>query len=134
LVRGGPRPAVFKNILLTTRQPGQADRKTMTSSAAAQGKERDAIGSRIWYRMQERSKGRMGRQDTDLNIIAERMQQVLERDYAYVEWRVLVQPDADAEPWLFVHALTGDFRYGVASVVRGRPCCTRRRTYHNRRK
>jgi hypothetical protein len=55
-------------------------------------------------------------QDTDLNVIAERMQQVLERDYAYLEWRVLVQAEsgagADAEPCLFVHARTRDFRYG----------------------
>jgi PhoPQ-activated pathogenicity-related protein len=55
-------------------------------------------------------------QDTDLNVIAERMQQVLERDYAYLEWRVLMQSEAgaeaDAESWLFVHARTRDFRYG----------------------
>jgi hypothetical protein len=55
-------------------------------------------------------------QDTDLNVIAERMQQVLERDYAYLEWRVLVQAEsgagAFAEPCLFVHARTRDFRYG----------------------
>ncbi len=55
-------------------------------------------------------------QDTDLDTLVERMQQVLERDYAYLEWRVLVQPEpsagASAEPWLFVHARTRDFRYG----------------------
>ncbi len=57
----------------------------------------------------------MSMQDTDQNTLVERMQQVLERDYAY-EWRVLVQAEPDAgasaEPWLFVHARTRDFRYG----------------------
>ncbi|MDP9309970.1 MAG: hypothetical protein M3R24_03565 [Chloroflexota bacterium] len=55
-------------------------------------------------------------QDTGLNTIADQMQQVLERDYAYLEWRVLVQAESGigttAEPWLFVHARTRDFRYG----------------------
>ena len=58
----------------------------------------------------------MGMQDTDLDTLVERMQQVLERDYAYLEWRVLVQAEPNAggiaEPWLFVHARTRDFRYG----------------------
>jgi hypothetical protein len=54
----------------------------------------------------------MEMQDAELDLITERMQQVLERDYAYLEWRVLVQPDADAELWLFVHARTRDFRSG----------------------
>ncbi len=55
-------------------------------------------------------------QDTDLNTIADHMQQVLEREYGHLEWRVLVQPAPDAAPsaelWLFVHARTRDFRYG----------------------
>ncbi len=54
--------------------------------------------------------------DTDLNIIADHMQQVLDREYGHLEWRVLVQPAPDAapsaEPWIFVHARTRDFRYG----------------------
>jgi hypothetical protein len=58
----------------------------------------------------------MGMQDTDLNIIAERMQQVLNREYASLEWHVLVQAEpgagAAAEPWFFVYARTRDFQYG----------------------
>ncbi len=58
----------------------------------------------------------MGMQDTDLDTLVERMQQVLERDYAHLEWRVLVQAGPEggssAEPWFFVHARTRDFRYG----------------------
>ncbi|MDP9314602.1 MAG: hypothetical protein M3R24_27610 [Chloroflexota bacterium] len=66
--------------------------------------------------MHELPEGRMSMQDTDLDTLVERMQQVLERDYAYLEWRVLVQAEAgvgaSAEPWLFIHARTRDFRYG----------------------
>ncbi len=80
------------------------------------GKEEKVSASCMRYRMHELPKGRMGMQDTDLDTIVERMQQVLERDYAYLEWRVLVQAEpsagAAAEPWLFVHARTRDFRYG----------------------
>ena len=54
-------------------------------------------------------------QDTDLDTLVERMQQVLERDYDYLAWRVLVQAEpgagAAAEAWLVVHARTRDFRY-----------------------
>lgn len=53
-------------------------------------------------------------QDTDLNVIAARMHQVLEHDYAYLVWRVLVQAEsgagATAEPWLFVHTRTSSSR------------------------
>lgn len=55
-------------------------------------------------------------QNADLDTLAERMQQVLDRDYAHLLWRVLVQGDAEAEaspdPWLVVHARTRDFRSG----------------------
>lgn len=58
----------------------------------------------------------MDTQDPDLDTLVARMQQVLERDYASLAWRVLVQAEpgagADAEPWLFVHARTRDFRSG----------------------
>ena len=43
------------------------------------------------------------------------MQQLLERDYPRLEWRVLVGPSPNPEeptdPWVFVHARTRDFRY-----------------------
>jgi hypothetical protein len=43
------------------------------------------------------------------------MQQLLEQEYARLEWRVLLSPappDGTAnEPWVFVHARTRDFRY-----------------------
>ena len=55
-------------------------------------------------------------QDADLDTLAERMQQVLDRDDAHLAWRVLVQGDAEAqaapESWLVVHARTRDFRAG----------------------
>ena len=56
----------------------------------------------------------MKMQDTDLDTLVKTMQQVMDREYAYLEMRVLVQaePGASAEPWLFVHARTRDFRYG----------------------
>jgi hypothetical protein len=58
----------------------------------------------------------MDMQDADLDTIAERMQQVLDRDYAHLAWRVLVQEAAGVEaapdPWLVVHARTRDFRSG----------------------
>ena len=43
------------------------------------------------------------------------MQQLLERDYARLEWRVLVGPSPSQgeaqDPWVFVHARTRDFRF-----------------------
>ena len=43
------------------------------------------------------------------------MQQILDRDYAHLEWRVLAGPAPNgagtAEPWMFVHVRTRDFRY-----------------------
>ena len=42
------------------------------------------------------------------------MQQALDREYARLEWRVLVGPPPTGEahdPWVFVHARTRDFRY-----------------------
>ena len=42
------------------------------------------------------------------------IQQLLERDYPHLEWRVLFNPapaeQTATEPWLFVHARTRDFR------------------------
>lgn len=110
--------ASSQSILLNTLQQwlGHADLKTAAIYADAQGEEDQASSSRMWYRMHELPEGRMGMQDTDLDTLVEPMQQVLERDYAYLEWRVLVQADAErgpsAEPWLVVHARTRDFRYG----------------------
>ena len=55
-------------------------------------------------------------QNTELDTLVARMQQVLDRDYAHLEWKVLVlgAPRAETpnEPWVFVHARTRDFRYG----------------------
>ncbi len=54
---------------------------------------------------------------TNKNIDATvaQMQQLLEQEYARLEWRVLLSPappDGTAnEPWVFVHARTRDFRY-----------------------
>ena len=51
----------------------------------------------------------------DIDVTVAQMQQLLEREYAKLEWRVLVsptRPDGTAnEPWVFVHARTRDFRY-----------------------
>ncbi len=51
----------------------------------------------------------------DIETTVAQMQQWLERDYARLEWRVLVSPtpaDRTAnEPWVFVHARTRDFRF-----------------------
>ena len=56
----------------------------------------------------------MSIQDTELDKVVEHMQQVLEREYAYLEWRVLVQTESGAgtaaEPWVFVHARTRGVR------------------------
>ena len=44
-----------------------------------------------------------------------KMQQILERDYPHLEWRVRFTPAAPAEhpanPWVVVHARTRDFQY-----------------------
>ena len=43
------------------------------------------------------------------------MQQMLDRDYPHLEWRVRVTPAPPAEqqsaPWVVVHARTRDFQY-----------------------
>ena len=43
------------------------------------------------------------------------MQQILERDYLHLEWRVRFSPPSSAaqagEVWVFVHARTRDFQY-----------------------
>ena len=53
--------------------------------------------------------------DKDIETAVAQMQQVLEREYSRLEWRVMVSPtppDGTAnEPWVFVHARTRDFRY-----------------------
>ena len=53
--------------------------------------------------------------DTEIEATAARMQQILEREYAHLEWRVLVSPAAQDrdrdEPAIFVHTRTRDFRY-----------------------
>lgn len=55
-------------------------------------------------------------QDTDMDALAERMQQVLERDYVHLEWRVLVPAEggvpSSPASGIVVHARTRDFRYG----------------------
>ena len=54
--------------------------------------------------------------DADPNTIAEHLQQLLEREYGHLAWHVVVQAElgtgGTAEPWLFVHARTRDFRAG----------------------
>ena len=61
----------------------------------------------------------------DIETTVAQMQQLLERDHARLEWRVLVSPtppDGTAkEPWVFVHARTRDFRYRCRV---GRPSTT----------
>ena len=51
----------------------------------------------------------------DIEAMAAQLQQLLERDYARLEWRVLVgsspSPAASHDPWVFVHARTRDFQY-----------------------
>ena len=64
----------------------------------------------------------------DIDTAVAQLQQVLDRDYAHHEWRVLVGStpttgEAD-EPWVFVHGRTRDFRYRCRvgrpwSVVQG---------------
>ena len=53
--------------------------------------------------------------DKGIEAVVAQMQQLLERGYARLEWRVLVgsPPTADAvnDPWVFVHARTRDVRY-----------------------
>ena len=66
----------------------------------------------------------------DIDTAVAQLQQVLDRDYAHREWRVLVGPlpsgaDID-EPWVFVHGRTRDFRYRCRvgrswSMVRAAP-------------
>ena len=62
---------------------------------------------------------------TNKNIDATvaQLQQLLEQEYARLEWRVLLSPappDGTAnEPWVVVHARTRDFRYRCRV---GRPC------------
>ena len=54
---------------------------------------------------------------TNKNIDATvaQMQQLLEREYARLEWRVMLGPpptaDAPHDPWVVVHARTRDFRF-----------------------
>ncbi len=57
----------------------------------------------------------MARRTRTIDATAAEIQQVLERDYAHLEWRVLVSPalhsTAAPEHQLHVHARTRDFRY-----------------------
>ena len=50
-----------------------------------------------------------------INATVATMQQILERNYPHLEWRVRFTPAAPAEhhadPRVFVHARTRDFRY-----------------------
>ena len=51
----------------------------------------------------------------DIEATVVQLQQLLERDYARLEWRVLVgsspSPADSHDPWVFVHARTRDFQY-----------------------
>ena len=51
----------------------------------------------------------------DIEATVAQLQQLLERDYARLEWRVLVRaapsPAESHDPWVFVHARTRDFQY-----------------------
>ena len=51
----------------------------------------------------------------DIEATVAQLQQWLERDYARLEWRVLVgsspSPAESHDPWVFVHARTRDFQY-----------------------
>ena len=53
--------------------------------------------------------------DQDIDTTVAQIQRVLERDYAHLDWRVLVSPPprgaAAPAPELHVHARTRDFRY-----------------------
>ena len=57
----------------------------------------------------------MARPTRTIDATAAEMQQVLERDYAQLEWRVLLSPaprgTAATEHQIHVHARTRDFRY-----------------------
>ncbi len=57
----------------------------------------------------------MARPTRTIDATAAEIQQVLERDYAHLEWRVLVSPaphgQVATEPVIHVHARTRDFRY-----------------------
>ena len=52
--------------------------------------------------------------ETAIDATVAQMQHLLERDYAHLEWRVLVSPPPHGrdvgEPMIFVHARTRDFR------------------------
>ena len=51
----------------------------------------------------------------DIEAMVAQLQQWLERDYARLEWRVLVGPSPSPaeshDPWVFVHARTRAFQY-----------------------
>ena len=51
----------------------------------------------------------------DIDTTVAQLQQVLEREYAQREWRVLVSTAPSGgqtdEPWVVVHGRTRDFRY-----------------------
>ena len=51
----------------------------------------------------------------DIETAVAQMQQLLEREYPRLEWRVLVGPSPSQgeaqDPWVFVHVRTRDFRY-----------------------
>jgi hypothetical protein len=53
--------------------------------------------------------------DKDLGKAVDELQQLLDRDYAHREWRVLFSPsppgDKAHEPAITIHARTRDFRY-----------------------
>ena len=55
----------------------------------------------------------MSQQAIDATVAT--IQQILERDYPHLEWRVRFTPAApaehDADPWVVVHARTRDFQY-----------------------
>ncbi len=57
----------------------------------------------------------MARPTRTIDATAAELQQVLERDYAHLEWRVLVSPAPHvteaSEHQIHVHARTRDFRY-----------------------
>ena len=57
----------------------------------------------------------MARPAQTIDATAAEMQQLLERDYAHLEWRVLASPaphgTAATEHQIHVHARTRDFRY-----------------------
>ena len=57
----------------------------------------------------------MGHKPKTIDATVAQMQQILDRNYAHLEWRVLAGPAPDGagstEPWVFVHVRTRDFRY-----------------------